>query len=305
MEEKNPKLQEQLVFNSASGVRLPGSPREATSESPSPPSLQPSDGHVAITRRRTSWSQRLSDGGKDIFSFRSFQIQPRSATLDSARLSTSPHSAPSNIDDFFAASDDISLQSSPRFSVKGIFPPITMYSIHQAGPSLGSLGTEPENDSDEGHREDDEAHLTANMSHHAQENVYGALDPEDTAAMTPRTRKRTVRYNSSPSPLKKTGDAIKSMSNNLRRASVRVVNLGSLGLENQIRLPDDEDTSRVQHRNDDSEAEGQRSDPLRSSLPIRGRTLCCLGPENKIRLSLFNFLVHQWTEPVILVLIFV
>ncbi|KAJ7243891.1 Ion transport protein-domain-containing protein [Mycena haematopus] len=107
---------------------------------------------------------------------------------------------------------------------------------------------------------------------------------EDPAA----ARRRTLRYSTSPSPLKKTGTAIKNVSQNLRRASVRVVNMASVGLE---RLPDDK-------RDEDDHLPD-----LAQTLPIRGRTLGFLGPTNKLRLACFNFLVFPWTEPIILVLI--
>ncbi|KAK7018498.1 Ion transport protein-domain-containing protein [Favolaschia claudopus] len=103
-------------------------------------------------------------------------------------------------------------------------------------------------------------------------------------------RRRTLRYSASPSPLKKTGTAIKHVSQNFRRASVRVVNLASAGLE---RLPDVDDKKDL----DETLPE------LAQSLPLRGRTLGFLGPTNPFRMACFNFLVHPWTEPVVLLLI--
>jgi hypothetical protein len=120
-----------------------------------------------------------------------------------------------------------------------------------------------------------------------------SVDPERSAAMTPRSRRRTVRYSVSPSPLKKTGTAIKSMSHNIRRASIRVVNLASAGLENQLRLGDGSGIARGK-RSDDGEEEPLPD--LTKSLPIRGRTLGCLGPESKVRLALFNFLVYPYVS---------
>ncbi|KAJ7906586.1 Ion transport protein-domain-containing protein [Mycena leptocephala] len=111
-------------------------------------------------------------------------------------------------------------------------------------------------------------------------------DDDDEARLT--SAGRTVRYSTSPSPLKKTGTAIKHVSQNLRRASVRVVNMASIGLE---RLPDDK------------KDEDDHLPDLAQTLPIRGRTLGFLGPTSKLRLACFNFLVFPWTEPIILVLI--
>ncbi|KAJ7661709.1 Ion transport protein-domain-containing protein [Mycena rosella] len=101
------------------------------------------------------------------------------------------------------------------------------------------------------------------------------------------TRRRTLRYSTSPSPLKKTSTAIKHVSQNLRRHRTRV-NMASVGLE---RLPDDK-------KDDDDHLPD-----LAQTLPIRGRTLGFLGPTNPLRLICFNFLVYPWTEPVILLLI--
>ncbi|KAG6899490.1 hypothetical protein C0993_009751 [Termitomyces sp. T159_Od127] len=165
----------------------------------------------------------------------------------------------------------------------------------QPGPSSASLVSPRDFDSEvyDGHREDDEAHLTSNMSHNGVE--YDETDPEQSAALTPRTRRRTIRYSVTPSPLKKTGTAIKSMSENLRRASVRVVNLASSGLESQLRLGDGEEQATDEDQIPD----------LTKALPIRGRTLGFLGTDSKLRVALFNFLVYSWTEPIILVLIII
>ncbi|KAE9397917.1 hypothetical protein BT96DRAFT_1020456 [Gymnopus androsaceus JB14] len=90
-----------------------------------------------------------------------------------------------------------------------------------------------------------------------------------------------------------------SASKNLRRVSLRVVNLGNNGLENQVRLPDN-----------DGEKPGEELDDeplpdLSRRLPIRGRTLGFLGPQNMLRLWLYNWLIYPWTEPIILLLIIV
>lgn len=152
----------------------------------------------------------------------------------------------------------------------------------------GSIGTQPELESDDGHREDDEAHLTTNMSHnHVEEDAHNENDPENNAAVTPRSR-RTIRYSVSPSPLKKTESALKSMSHNIRRASLRVVNLASAGLDKQLRLGEDES----EKLEDKDGAENQQVPDLKKVLPIRGRTLGFLGPESKLRHALFDFLVH-------------
>ncbi|KAF7334437.1 hypothetical protein MVEN_02273100 [Mycena venus] len=158
-------------------------------------------------------------------------------------------------DDPFYSPEDPWRQT-PRYGT----PPADDAMSSLAGPSSsGSL-----------YGDDDEARLTSRE--------------EDPGA----ARRRTLRYSTSPSPLKKTGTAIKHVSQNLRRASVRVVNMASVGLE---RLPDDK------------KDEDDHLPDLAQTLPIRGRTLGFLGPTNRLRLACFNFLVFPWTEPIILVLI--
>ncbi|KAJ7159969.1 hypothetical protein C8R43DRAFT_348652 [Mycena crocata] len=107
------------------------------------------------------------------------------------------------------------------------------------------------------------------------------------------TRRMTLRYSTSPSPLKKTSTAIKHVSQNLRRASIRVVNMGA-GRE---RLPDDKGSLSP----DDEDTLPDLA--LGAPLPLRGRTLGFLGPTNGLRLACFNVLVYPWTEPIILLLI--
>ncbi|RDB21766.1 Calcium-channel protein cch1 [Hypsizygus marmoreus] len=280
--------------SSTSAINLTGSPA-GISSTPGSPSLEPSDSHGSFARRRTSWGQRLLDAGQDPLRLDPFEA-PHSAPLSSSALSSSSTSRPAlstTADSFSSPTDDRSFPFSARYGSQ--HNTMNTYSTSQAGPSTASLITPREFESDEGQREDDEAHLTSNMSRNAAEGGYDVGDPEGNAAMTPRSRRRTLRYSTSPSPLKKTGTAIKSMGHNIRRASVRVVNLASAGLESQLRLGDVDDT-------------GQEEEPLpdlTKALPIRGRTLGCLGPDSKVRLALFNFLVYPWTEPIILVLIII
>ncbi|KAF7291112.1 hypothetical protein MIND_01254300 [Mycena indigotica] len=153
---------------------------------------------------------------------------------------------------------------------------------YDPSPSLASIryGTPPADDA-----------LSSLAGPSSTVSLYG---DDDEARLTSRnddpspTRQRTVRYSTSPSPLKKTGTAIKHVSQNIRRMSVRVANVASLGLE---RLPDD--------KTDDEDSIPDTS----QSLPLRGRTLGFLGPTNPLRLACFNFLVYPWTELAILFLI--
>ncbi|PFH47046.1 hypothetical protein AMATHDRAFT_77384 [Amanita thiersii Skay4041] len=195
------------------------------------------------------------------------------------------------------------------------------YSTSQAALSTASLISTNESEAEDGHREDDKAALTQNMSHGGHSGADAGVhcrshegwidsgdtssrDPERSAGLTPRSRRRTARYSVAHSPLKKTGTAIKSMSKSLRRVSLRVVNIANNGSETQLRLGEDDDDDAVKRDEDDrGEDTVQEQTELRRNLSLRGRTLGCLGPESGFRLTLYRFLVHKWTEPFILLLI--
>lgn len=151
-----------------------------------------------------------------------------------------------------------------------------MYSYYEAGPSGTSLiGGD---DDSLNQREDDEAHLTANMAQFAG----NASDDPERSGATPNAKRR--RYSVTPSPLK--------MGTTLKRMSLRVVNLAGTGLGEQLKLQGE----------DELDEPGPPPD-LKEALPIRGRTLGFLGSDSRIRQGLFRFLVHPITEPAILVLI--
>lgn len=146
------------------------------------------------------------------------------------------------------------------------------------------------------HRDDDEAHLTGNMSFPSRWNSSDGGDPERPVPTT-RARRRTLRYSTAPSPLKKTGTRLMAVSRTLRRASLRVVNFAGMGLEEHVRLADedeDEVKGRVNEDEDDLKDEGEDGLPdLATNLPIRGRTLGFLGPTSKVRLAMFRFLTFE------------
>jgi len=86
---------------------------------------------------------------------------------------------------------------------------------------------------------------------------------------------------------------MKSVSKNIRRMSLRVVNLANNGLEGQLRLGDGEGDR------GDSASEDQAGSPqpdLKQVFPLRGLALGFLGPESKFRQALFKFLVHPYVE---------
>ncbi len=122
---------------------------------------------------------------------------------------------------------------------------------------------------------------------------------------TPRTRRRLEqRYSANlfPSPIQRSGTAIKRLSENLRRASWRVVNFAGAGLDDHIRLSDDDDqvhaTTDVRHRSsadndedDDGRSVQQFADLGRRVLPLRGRTLCLFGRTSRVRRAMYDFLI--------------
>ncbi len=230
---------------STSAIDLTGTP--AGISAPPSPSLDTTD---TVTRRR-SWGK--VEAGQDPLRFetRSFD-QPAVYTVNDDPFipdDTGPYNSYSSYNDMYS-----SAQAGPSTAS------LIRKSSVGSGNSSGMLGAE------------DEIRLTA--SEH------------DTEQATPssRTRRRTVRYSATPSPLKKTGSAIKSVSQNLRRISLRVVNLAGSGLE---RLESEDE--RYQ---DAGESDQEDLPDLSKRLPIRGRTICCLGPHSRVRLALYRALVY-------------
>jgi hypothetical protein len=256
----------------------------------SSPALVPSgDGRNSLARRRLSWG-RVESGQdplrlhEDLFSMNdpgpssrpslSFQ-PPASYTIDDDPIS------PTQLDTFRAST----ATSVSDYSVE----PYAYTNHSRASASTTSLMSN--------HREsststfDDSAHLIANMSSEQPYAGTWLTDSEDTAAATPRTRRRTQRYSAELTPLSHSGTAIKSISQGLRRVSIRVVNFASSSPEggNRVRLGSD---GRVEGDNDEEE---KVSEPLPESLsnmyPLRGRTLGFFGPTNRVRLAMYSFLI--------------
>ena len=131
---------------------------------------------------------------------------------------------------------------------------------------------------------------------------------------TPRTRRRLEqRYsaNLSPSPIQRSGTAIKRLSRGLRRVSWRVVNFAGAGLDDHIRLPDGGDQvdatgdGRRRPSLDNDEDEDDRSVQPFADLggkvfPLRGRSLCFFGPTSRVRRAMYDFLIFPCVFPVYL-----
>ncbi|KAI6001926.1 Ion transport protein-domain-containing protein [Pisolithus albus] len=137
------------------------------------------------------------------------------------------------------------------------------------------------------------------------------VDSERSGGITPRTRRRTMaRLSGKPSPLQRTGSAIKSA---FRRASMRVANIRAQ--DASIRLPDDDEEEQeeedweVSSIPDDKQSSGgdqaRRPEALNTqeALPLRGNTLGFLCPTNPFRLKLYLLLSHSYSDPILLLLI--
>ncbi|KAI0919913.1 hypothetical protein AcV5_001858 [Taiwanofungus camphoratus] len=299
--------------SSSSAVDLTGTPAGLASSRPGSPSLNPSDSQNTFARRRLSWASvedgqdplRLDLASVDANPFRS------EAPKQNWNLNDDPFLTPMDDDSHFA-NDMPYRDTRVRYEdTAGAFP------TAQAGPSSVSLISDFRGSGEtiEGHREDDEAGLTSNMSRPGTSSGWSLVeetDPERTAATT-RSRRRTTRY--SASPFKKTGNTFKMFTRGLRRASLRVVNLAGFGLDDHVRLADVDDHSMQstltgKGQEDEDEEDGKEIfeddetlPDLTKSLPIRGRTLGCFGPTSGVRLAMYRFLVYPWTEPLILLLI--
>ncbi|KAI0086810.1 Ion transport protein-domain-containing protein [Irpex rosettiformis] len=182
------------------------------------------------------------------------------------------------------------------------------YMTSLPGPSSASLISSMHRTSDPDlQREDDEAHLTSNMSRPGSSGGWEHVSGSDAERSTASGRnRRTHRYGGAPSPLRKTGNRLINISRNLRRVSLRVVNMAGAGMDEHIRLADVEDEKYVE---DEDEIEIEKDydvlelEDLSKSMPIRGRTLGFMGPTDRVRHALYGFLVYRWTEPTILLLI--
>ncbi|ESK91833.1 calcium channel subunit cch1 [Moniliophthora roreri MCA 2997] len=290
--------------SSSSAIDLTGTPAGIIASAPPSPSLDPTESDNSSVSRRRPNSSRGARTGQDpphIDDLPKFELTQQALLQYQGDQNTSSNNSD---DPFDSPTDDrfrFHTTSRRRYDSNS-------YSTTHSGPSTTSLlagvGTR-NSDEMEGQREDDEARLTTNMSRNPTEQAWQGDDMEQSAGASPRARRRTVRTytGSSPSPLRKTGTVIKTVGSNLRRMSLRVVNLRGAGLENQIKL-DDEDEK------EDSGSLKREEGPITipafgSDMPLRGRTICCLGPSNRLRLALYNFLIHPFTEPVILLLIII
>lgn len=279
--------------SSSSAIDLTVSPSGIGSSGPSSPNLKASEGRGSFARRRTSWGRTDTVQDPLRFDLDPTGDDPHPSTPRQGRsgwtLSEDPFTSPSDDDLHF--NYDTHVRTTQYTSQPG-----------QSSASLiGSMyNNTPDSDSQ---REDDEAHLTSNMSRMGNSSPWqrDEMDPERTVPSS-RSGKAAGRYSTSPSPLKKTGTRFMDISRSLKRASYRVVNLAGNPLENHIRL-DDQDEPKPEPNAPPPKAEDENTQPAGGEEPlpdlgtvvgpIRGRTLGFLGPSSSVRLAMYRLLLYQ------------
>lgn len=284
--------------SSSSAIDLTGTPAGlASSRPPSPsPTLDPSDTRASFTRRRTSWVRVEGDRDPLRFDLAGPETGSGQSQGETSNTNWSPSEDPfySPIDEDPLFVDESYMSSRARYpNASGVYP------TAQPGPSSVSLISSNHRNfsekSDTVIDDDDDAHLTSNMSHQVGSAGWHAtdVDPERSSGSA---RRKSDKYNSSPSPLKRTGTTLKVMSNNLRRASLRVVNLAGFGLEDHIRLADVDDEHEFDTKEDEEEEDGKEDEilpDLTKSLPLRGRTLGYFSSTSRVRVAMYNCLVYR------------
>ncbi|KAG8940098.1 calcium channel protein, partial [Tulasnella sp. 408] len=142
---------------------------------------------------------------------------------------------------------------------------------------------------------EDRIHLTSAAAGFS--NPHGNADENEAE----QGRRRVQRPQGHYGERGRTIGTLKSMSRNIRRASMRVVGLAGVTLEDRpIRL---EDESPDQSKRS-APLPGQDDEmPELSRERLRGRTLGIFGPQSVIRRAMLSVLLWRWTEPIILLLI--
>ncbi|KAG0695689.1 Ion transport protein-domain-containing protein [Suillus ampliporus] len=291
--------------SSSSGIDLTGTIAGLATSAPPSPTLHPLDGGRSIARRRTSWA-RLDVGQDPLrLNISTTEAGPSTFRRSSPRAST-PDENP-----FHSPDDPFFSNTTLAYNNNSIYDDLS-YTPAQADPSSSSLISTPDSDLDSS-KDGDEVHLNGNNSRW-KSSANGSwasandlsIDSERTGGATVPTRRRTLRYSTSPSPLKRTGSAFRVMSQHLRRASLRVVNLTG---HTSMRIPDEDfddgEYSPAQEVKETFEEEWNEDQVFvtKKLTPLRGRTLGFLECSSSFRLRLYHLLSHPWTEPLILCLI--
>ncbi|KAI0338514.1 hypothetical protein BDW22DRAFT_1362860 [Trametopsis cervina] len=277
--------------SSSSAIDLTGTPAGIGSSVPPSPALAPVDGRGSFARRRLSWGRM-------------------EATDDPLRLNLQDGTGapqrmagwPANEDPFATPPEDDFPTFAPAFTYQSGGG--GAYTTAQPGPSSASLISSIYHTSDPDlPQEDDEVHLTSNMSRPGTSGGWESGEVDHERSVPNARSRRPRRYTGTPSPLRTTGDRLTTLSHNIRRVSIRVVNMAAAGVDEHVRLADSEHEKYREDAEKEKEYDIRELEDLSKAMPIRGRTLGFMGPANKLRLALFRFLVYGWTEPSILLLI--
>lgn len=278
--------------STTSAVDLSGTPAGIGSSVPPSPSLIPTDNGGSFTRRRLSWGRMETT--HDPLRFDLPDAEPRTSTPQRMGPVAGPAGWASHDDPFFSPTEEDSPTFNHAFSYRSAGG--GTYTTAQPGPSSASLISSAYRNSDPSVQDDDELALTANMSRPGTSSGWRAgidADPERSASTT--RSKRTTRYSTSPSPLRKAGNRLTTISRNLRRASVRVVNMAGIGIEEHVRLADVDDEKEAVEDDEDDEKEKEyvaaALDPSKT-IPIRGKTMGFMGPRSRVRLAMYKFLIY-------------
>lgn len=288
----------------------------STSVAPGSPSLLPTDIPSSFARRRLSWGR--VDAGQDPLRL---DVSSMNDSGPSSRPSYPPQPvSPYAIDDdpFVSPSyaDPFGPSTTPDYGTESF-----AYSgnPHAGGSKISLIPSRRQSSSS---TFDDAAHLTANMAVDPTDEASWQTDSEYVAAATPPSRRRALRYSMGLSPIERSGTAIRRISRSIRGVSLRVVNFAGVGLDDHIRLSDDDSPpgnsdERVPGDDDELEKSDEPLTDLNRVLPIRGQTLGFFGPTSRIRLAMYDFLIYsyvlspfrfervsdlsrRWTEPAIL-----
>ncbi|KAG1762972.1 hypothetical protein EDD22DRAFT_952697 [Suillus occidentalis] len=234
--------------------------------------LHPSvGGGHSVARRRTSWAKL--DVGQD-------PLRPNPPlTMEASPSRTPPRPFIPDENPVYSPSNGFFANTSTH-NGNSIYNDLP-YTAAQAGPSSASLMPTPESDPDSS-KDGDDVHLTGTNSRWKYANGTWAsadfnVDSECRVGATGPTRRRTLRYSSSP--LKRTGSAFRVMSKHLRHASLCIFNLSSHPLDNFIRLLDEDfddgEYSPMQDSKEPFEEQWNEEQVFlsRKLTPLRGRTL--------------------------------
>ena len=313
----------EFTLSSSSAIDLSAtSAGIATSVPASPTNLVAREG--SVSRRRLSWG-RMQRQHVDMLEDPLRGTMDSGSATSSANINNQGHFSHSNLhgeDEFDGgigrdANDytrmSLSMSTGAARAFYGKFGEGANASESSLIPEFRSKSVQSEYNDVE--LDDDETRLTSGLPHlsHSSDMKGDMIANGGDVERTPinNNRRKSVRYSTQPS----TGERLKSVKRNLRRMSLRVVNLAGAGLEERagrgIRLPDDdglypskmrgkeEDVLDLKTKDrdgwDEEDEDGELPD-LAARLPIRGRTVGFLGPKSRVRLAMFRFLTYSYVH---------